>query len=64
MDAMFRVTAICPDAECAEEFGAVGDLDQLEALACDCGCTLRIERIDLTDEAPADGAAFELVAVA
>ena len=42
---MFRALVTCPDNECAEAFDAVADLEQLEALICDCGCTLRIERL-------------------
>jgi hypothetical protein len=42
---MFRALVTCPDNECAEAFDAVAELEQLEALICDCGCTLRIERV-------------------
>jgi hypothetical protein len=60
---MFRATVICPDDDCAEAFDAVAELEQLEALMCDCGCTLRVERISETDGEPVEGAAFELVAL-
>ena len=60
---MFRALVTCPDNECAEAFDAVAELEQLESLICDCGCTLRVERVcehetrfDRTD-------AFELVAL-
>jgi hypothetical protein len=42
---MFRALVTCPDDDCAEAFDAVAELEQLEALICDCGCTLRIERL-------------------
>ena len=42
---MFRALVTCPDNECAEAFDAVAELEQLEALICDCGCTLRVERL-------------------
>jgi len=42
---MFRALVTCPDNECAEAFDAVAELEQLEALICDCGCTLRVERV-------------------
>ena len=57
---MFRATVICPDHECAEAFDAVAELEQLEALMCDCGCTLRIERLSESDEERLNEA-FELV---
>jgi hypothetical protein len=57
---MFRATVICPDDDCAEAFDAVAELEQLEALMCDCGCTLRIERLSESEGERADEA-FELV---
>ena len=57
--AMFRATVICPADECAEAFDAVAELEQLEALICDCGCTLRVERLGETERSPARGE-FEL----
>ena len=59
MTAMFRATVICPDDDCAEAFDAVAELEQLEALICDCGCTLRVERLSETERAVAAGE-FEL----
>ena len=58
---MFRATVICPDDDCAEAFDAVAELEQLEALMCDCGCTLRVERSAESDERAARRATFELV---
>jgi hypothetical protein len=57
---MFRATVICPDDECAEAFSAVAELEQLEALICDCGCTLHVERISESEEKLAEEQ-FELV---
>jgi hypothetical protein len=59
---MFRATVICPDDDCAEAFSAVAELEELEALMCDCGCTLRVERISESDDEP-EGSTFELVAL-
>ena len=47
---MFRAVLICADDGCAEAFEAYGSLEELEALACDCGCTL-----ELLEIAEADG---------
>ena len=62
MSAMFRALVICPDDECAEAFDAVAELEQLEALICDCGCTLQVERIS-EDERKLDRGEFELVSL-
>lgn len=48
---MFRALVTCPDNECAEAFDAVAELEQLESLICDCGCTLRVERVCEHDDA-------------
>jgi hypothetical protein len=50
MAPMFRATVICPDDDCAEAYSAVAELEQLEALICDCGCTLNVERLSESDE--------------
>ena len=39
---MFHARLICSDGECAETFEAYGTLEELETLACDCGCGLQI----------------------
>lgn len=39
---MVHVRLICCDDACAEEFEAFGRLEEVEALACECGCTLEI----------------------
>jgi hypothetical protein len=43
---MFHVLLICSDGDCAETFEAWGSLEELEALACDCGCTLEVLSLD------------------
>ena len=58
---MFRALVTCPDNECAEAFDAVAELEQLESLICDCGCTLRVERLSECDEEPEPNGSFELV---
>ena len=42
MGGLFRALLICSDDGCAELFEAYGSLDELEALACDCGCALQL----------------------
>jgi hypothetical protein len=58
---MFRATVTCPDGDCAEAYSAVAELEQLEALICDCGCTLHIERLSESDVRLREDEAFELV---
>jgi hypothetical protein len=60
---MFRALVTCPDDDCAEAFDAVAELEQLESLICDCGCTLRIERLSECEAELERGDAFELVAL-
>ena len=43
---MFHAKLICSDGDCAETFEAWGTLEELEALACDCGCTLEVLTLD------------------
>ena len=50
---MFHAMLICSDGDCAESFEAWGTLEELEALACDCGCTLEVLTLDECDEADA-----------
>ena len=52
MAPMFRATVICPDDSCAEVYDAIAELEQLEAMICDCGCTLRVERVSESDKTP------------
>ncbi len=39
---MFHAMLICSDGDCADTFEAWGTLEELEGLACDCGCTLEV----------------------
>jgi hypothetical protein len=37
---MWVIDIVCSDDECAEEWEVVvGDLDELERVACECGCS-------------------------
>ena len=49
--AMFRALLICSDDDCTETFEAYGTLEELQALACDCGCGLEIVSLEEADEA-------------
>jgi hypothetical protein len=40
---------ICSDSDCDETFEAWGTLEELEALACDCGCALEIVAVGEAD---------------
>ena len=57
---MFRALLLCADDDCAEVFEAYGSLEELEALACDCGCSLELLEISETDE-PAPASGFVLI---
>ena len=62
---MVRVHArlVCSEEECTETFEAYGPLDELQALACDCGCALEIVGWpDTLEDDGGDGAALVLVA--
>jgi hypothetical protein len=39
---VFHALLICSDDDCADTFEAWGTLEELEALACDCGCALAV----------------------
>jgi hypothetical protein len=55
---MFSALLLCSDGDCAETFEAYGSLEELEALACDCGCSLELLEISEHDGEPAG---FELI---
>lgn len=55
---MFYAELICSDEACAERVEAVGTLEELETLACECGCGLVLVRVAETGE-PVE-VAFEL----
>lgn len=42
MSNVVRAVLICSDEECTERFDAYGPIEELAALACDCGCALAI----------------------
>jgi hypothetical protein len=39
---MFFALLICSDEACTNELETWGTLEELEALACDCGCALQL----------------------
>ena len=47
---MFRAILICSDDDCTDEFEAYGTLEELTALACDCGCALELVAVSELDE--------------
>jgi hypothetical protein len=49
--AVFRALLLCSDGDCADLFEAYGSLEELSALACDCGCSL--ELIEVAEDADA-----------
>lgn len=49
---MFRALLTCSDEDCADLFEAYGSLEELQALACDCGCALEILRLEEVDGEP------------
>jgi hypothetical protein len=58
---MFEAVVTCPVEECAAADGAVGSLEELEALVCECGCALVVERIAESERELDRDEAFELV---
>jgi hypothetical protein len=54
---MVRARLICSDEGCPAVFEAVGALEEVEALACDCGCALEL----LAWPEPAEGRTGNLV---
>ena len=53
MAAMLWVTLICSDGECEYVVETAGELEDLEAMACDCGCTLQVVEISEVADAAA-----------
>ena len=51
MGVMFRALLICSDDDCTDTFEAYGTLEELQALACECGCGLEIVSLEGCDEA-------------
>ena len=52
---MFRALLLCADAGCAEVFEAYGSLEELEAVACDCGCSLELLEVSEVEAGHPDG---------
>jgi hypothetical protein len=46
---LFHGLLICSDGDCDETFEAWGSLEELESLACDCGCALELLTLDEAD---------------
>ena len=60
---MFHALLICSDEDCTDSFEAWGTLEELEALACECGCALAV--ISLSEAGDDERrAAYELERVA
>jgi hypothetical protein len=47
---MFHALLICSDGDCGDSFEAWGTLDDLETLACDCGCALQLITLESSEE--------------
>jgi hypothetical protein len=47
---MFRALLLCSEGDCAEVFEAYGSLEELETLACDCGCSLELLEISEVEQ--------------
>ena len=59
---LYRAILICSEDECTEIFEATGTIEELETLACDCGCGLQV--IGWPDSVEdAESAELELVAL-
>jgi hypothetical protein len=48
---MHLAALICSDEECASEIEEVGTLEELDALACDCGCAWVVLSLSEVEEA-------------
>ena len=49
---VFHALIVCSDGDCADLFEAWGTLEELEALACECGCALQILTISEVEGEP------------
>jgi hypothetical protein len=52
---MFFALLICSDEDCAHEAETWGMLEELETLACDCGCALQVlelSEVEFVEAAP------------
>ena len=59
---MVHARLICSDDECTAVFEAYGPLEEIQALACDCGCGLEI--VGWPDELPEPAPGVELLELA
>jgi hypothetical protein len=46
---MLHALLICSDEDCTDTFDAWGTLEELEALACECGCALQVISLSRAD---------------
>ena len=60
---MLYAALICCDDDCTDVFEAYGTLEELETLACDCGCALQVISISEVSDAPARDRGLELLPV-
>jgi hypothetical protein len=64
MTSMVRALLTCSEDDCTEVFEAYGRLEDIEALACECGCGLAVVGWpDSVNELPSNGT-VELVPLA
>ena len=49
MTAMFLAELICSDEACSAAFEAIGSLEELDTLACECGCGLVVVSLSGAD---------------
>jgi hypothetical protein len=62
---MFYALLICSDEGCADQLEATGTLEELDALACDCGCALQVIAVSEVELAePVWAWEYELAAAA
>ena len=64
MSAVVHAVLLCSDERCAAIYEAYGPLEEIEAWACDCGCSLAILRGPYEVERPAGDQAGDVVLVA
>jgi hypothetical protein len=51
---------ICSDDRCTDELEAAGSLEEVEAIACDCGCVMQVvsvSDVEFEESAPGHGLA-------
>ena len=60
---MLYAALICCDEDCTDVFEAYGSLEELETLACDCGCALQVVSISEVDASHSRDHGLELLPV-